>query len=286
MTALVAAAAGALVGLGAFVVVAGLFGRLGRTVRAPRLALPMWLRDRLLLRASGAAAGTVLVWAATGWPVGGVLAGLGAFSVPSLLGAKARRQAEVARIEAIAGWAEQLRDVMAAADGIQSAILATAPLAPPPIRPEVQRLADRLTHRERLVDSLRRFADEVSHPLSDMVVTSLVIASERQGTLGGLLGEVATSARATATMRLRVEAARARTYVTTRLIIGVTIGIAAWLVLLRRDYLEPFDSLGGQAMLLVIGATFAVSGVLMQRMARPDEPARLLAPFEHPGGLG
>ena len=29
--------------------------------------------------------------------------------------------------------------------------------------------------------------------------------------------------------------------------------------------------------LVVIGAVFAVSGVLMQRMARPDEPARLLA---------
>jgi hypothetical protein len=80
-------------------------------------------------------------------------------------------------------------------------------------------------------------------------------------------------------MRLRVEAARARTYVTTRLIIGITVAIAVWLVLLRRDYLEPFDSVAGQAMLVVIGTTFAVSGVVMQRMARPVEPPRLLAPM-------
>jgi Flp pilus assembly protein TadB len=183
----------------------------------------------------------------------------------------------VARIEAIAGWAEQLRDVMAAADGIQSAILTTAPLAPEPIRRDVVRLADRLVQQERLSVALRRFADDVAHPLTDMIVTSLLIASERQGRLANLLGDVAASARATATMRLRVEAARARTYVTTRLIIGVTIAIATWLVLVRRDYLAPFDTLGGQAMLVVIGAVFAVSGVLMQRMARPDEPARLLA---------
>jgi len=196
---------------------------------------------------------------------------------------KARRAAAVARIEAIAGWAEQLRDVMAAADGIQSAILATAPLAPQAIRPEVRRLADRLAQRERLAVALGRFADEVAHPLADMIVTSLLIASERQGRLGDLLSEVAASARATATMRLRVEAARARTYVTTRLIIGVTVAIATWLVVMRRDYLEPFDSLGGQVMLVVIGAVFAVSGVLMQRMARPEETSRLLAGADHDG---
>ena len=268
---------GALIGLGLFVGVVALVGQPSRLVARTRPALPPWLSDKTALRLSLAAVATVVVWAVTGWPAGGLIAGLAAAAGPSLVGAKARRQAAVARSEAIAGWAEQLRDVMAAADGIQSAIVTTAPLAPEPIRREVLRLADRLVQQERLSVALRRFADEVGHPLTDMIVTSLLIASERQGRLADLLSEVAASARATATMRLRVEAARARTYVTTRLIIGVTIAIATWLVLVRRDYLAPFDSVGGQAMLVVIGAVFAVSGVLMQRMARPDEPARLLA---------
>ena len=140
--------------------------------------------------------------------------------------------------------------------------------------------AEGWSHRDFLAAIL---AEEVAHPLTDMVVTSLLIASERQGRLADLLSEVAASARATATMRLRVEAARARTYVTTRLIIGVTIAITTWLVLVRRDYLAPFDTVGGQAMLVVIGGVFAVSGVLMQRMARADEPARLLAGVEAEG---
>lgn len=87
-------------------------------------------------------------------------------------------------------------------------------------------------------------------------------------------------------MRLRVEAARARTYVTTRLIVGVTIAMAAWLVLVRREYLAPFDTIGGQAMLVVIGGVFAGSGVLMARMARADEPARLLAAANPEGAWG
>ena len=283
MTIILAVVAGALIGLGLFVAVAAMLGQPSVPVQRATVELPAWLSDRLALRASLAAVSTIVVWAATGWPAGGVVAGIGAVALPSLVGGKARRQASVARIEAIAGWAEQLRDVMAAADGIQSAILTTAPLAPAPIRPEVRRLAERLAQHERLTVALRQFADEVAHPLTDMIVTSLLIASERQGRLSDLLGEVASSARAMATMRLRVEAARARTYVTTRLIIGVTIAITTWLVLVRRDYLEPFDSVGGQAMLVIIGAVFALSGVLMQRMARPDEPARLLAGVEGEG---
>jgi hypothetical protein len=110
-----------------------------------------------------------------------------------------------------------------------------------------------------------------------MVVTSLLLASERQGRLGDLLSEVARSARQTATMRLRVEAARARTYVTTRLIVGITVLITTWLLVFRREYLAPFDTAGGQVMLVVIGGVFVGAGVLMRRMAEPNEPARLLS---------
>jgi len=272
---MVGALGGALVGLGALVVAAGAVG-VEWHPRAPRL--PTWAADRALLRAGLGAGAFVGAWLATGWPAGAVLAGGAAAALPSLAGARARRAEAVARIEAIATWAEQLRDVMAAASGIQEAIVVTGPLAPAPIAAEVAGLADALSRRERLGPALARFADEVSHPLADMVVTSLTLASQRQGRLGDVLGEVARSARQTATMRLRVEATRARTYVTTRLIVGITVAITAWLIVFRREYLAPFDTAAGQVMVIVIGATFAIAAVVMQRMARPVEPARLLGP--------
>lgn len=273
MTALAGAACGSLVGLGLFAIAAGLAG-----ARPPRLpGLPAWAGDRALLRAGLGAGAFVVAWVATGWPAGAVVGAVGGVGLPSLAGARARRAAAVARIEAIAAWAEQLRDVLAAASGIQEAIVVTAPLAPAPIGPEVRRLAESLaTRRERLAPALERFADEVAHPLADMVVTSLVLAAERQGRLGEVLGEVARSARQVATMRLRVEAARARTYVTTRLIVAMTLGMTAWLVAFHRPYLAPFDTAAGQAMVVVIGAVFCGAGVVMARMARPAEPARLL----------
>jgi tight adherence protein B len=281
VTSSLGALCGAIAGLGVFLAVAVVARPPSSAQRRPwsdRLRTSTWTNDRIALRLGAAVVALFAVWLATGWPVGGIAAGVTGAAAPSLLSAKRRRSDSLQRIEAIAAWAEQLRDVMAAADGIQSAIAATAPLAPPAIRPQVRRLAERLANRERLEPSLRRFADEVDHALADMVVTSLILASERQGRLGALLGEVARSARETAAMRMRVEAARARTYVTTRLIVGLTIAMAAWLILLRRDYMAPFDTAAGQAMLVLITAVFLISGVAMQRMARPHEPPRLLAP--------
>jgi tight adherence protein B len=276
VNAAVAAFCGALAGLGVLLVALGIRGTPPPQQRA-RWSTLARASDRLLLRATLAGAALVVVWIASGWPAGAAIAAVGGAAAPSLVGARARRKASVAKIEAIAAWAEQLRDVMAAAAGIQEAIVATGLLAPAPIRGDVQRLVERIsTRRERLRPALERFADDLSHPLGDMVVTSLLLAAERQGRLGDLLTEVARSARQTATMRLRVEAARARTYVTTRLIVGITILIATWLLVFRREYLAPFDSAGGQVMLVVIGAVFLGAGALMRRMAEPTEPARLL----------
>lgn len=276
MNALTGALCGALVGLGLLLVVLGIRGTPPPSSR-PGRQLPSWLSDRLLLRAALAAGALIGVWLATGWPAGAVIAAIGGALLFSIVGARGRRAAAVAKIEAIAAWAEQLRDVMAAAAGIQEAIVATGPLAPAAIGDEVRRLVDRIsTRRQRLRPALEQFADELDHPLGDMVVTSLLLASERQGRLGDLLSEVARSARQTATMRLRVEAARARTYVTTRLIVGITVLIATWLLVFRREYLAPFDTGGGQVMLVIIGSVFLGAGVLMRRMAEPTEPARLL----------
>jgi tight adherence protein B len=276
VNALTASLCGAVVMLGVLLVTLGVRGTDAPPTR--RSNRNVGGADRLLLRGSLAAGALVVVWLATGWPAAAVMAAVGAGAAPSLVGARARRNAAVARIEAIAAWAEQLRDVMAAAAGIQEAIVATGPLAPAPIAPEVQRLVERIsTRRQRLRPALEHFADDLDHPLGDMVVTSLLLASERQGRLGDLLSEVARSARQTATMRLRVEAARARTYVTTRLIVGITVLISTWLLVFRREYLAPFDTAGGQVMLVVIGAVFVTAGVAMRQMAEPNEPASLLA---------
>ncbi len=115
-----------------------------------------------------------------------------------------------------------------AAAGLEQAIIATAPVAPLPIRAEVVTLAVRL-EGERLAPALRAFADEVADPTGDLVVAALVLAAEHQAQrLGELLGSLAAAARDQATMRLRVEAGRARTRTSVKVVVGVTATLRWW----------------------------------------------------------
>ena len=207
-----------------------------------------------------------------------MLAALAAWSAPSVLGRDKEAAGAVARIEAIAGWTEMLRDTVSAAAGLEQAIAATAPLAPEAIRPQVTELAGRLASGARLDGALREFAAEVADPLADLVVAALIHAAAHHARrLGELLSSLAASARAQASMRLRVEAGRASLRTSVRMITTVTAVMAIGLVLLDRGYLAPYDSAGGQLVLLLVGVIFAAGFTLLRRMARHQQPARILA---------
>ena len=72
----------------------------------------------------------VVVGLVTGWPVAGVGAALGVLAGPAALGGTARRQQETATAEAIATWADMIRDTMAGASGLEESLIQTATVAP------------------------------------------------------------------------------------------------------------------------------------------------------------
>ena len=77
-------------------------------------------------------------------------------------------------------------------------------------------------------------------------------------------------------MRMRVDAGRARSRTSVRVIVITTILFAAGLVVFNRDYLSPFDSNFGQLVLLLIGALFATAFAWMTKLSRFREPERFL----------
>lgn len=286
-----AAVLGAGAGLGLLTVALALAGRLpetpGRRWRA-RLDARQW--EPSTVRVAAAVGAGVLVGTVTRWPVGAVLAAAAAWALPPLLGPDREHRRQVARTEAIAGWAEMLRDTLAAAAGLEQAILATASTAPGPIRTEVGDLAARIDQGQRLPDALRTFAAQLADPTADLVVASLVLAAERQAReLGPLLGNLATAAREQATMRMRVAAGRARTRTSVRVIVTATLAMAGGLVLLNRGYLGPYDSVTGQLVLAAIGAGSAAAFAWLARMARIRRPTRFLTGLSalgRPGSAG
>ena len=277
MVSLAGFAFGAVAGLGVLLVVLGFRGVEPRLEVRASLAQQLRGRvDRLNVRLGLACVAAGGAWLATGWPVGALLAGAGGWASPSLAGAKARRKAELGRLEALAVWAEQLRDTIGAAAGLQEAILATAKVAPLPIRAEVAELATRL-RREPLSVALRRFAGSLADPAADQIVAALALASERQaGNLVGLLSEVASAARQQVSMRLRIETGRARTYTQTMSVALITGGSVGLLVVMRSSYLDPYDTAAGQMVLAGVGLLFVVAAVSVVRLSRVERPNRHL----------
>jgi hypothetical protein len=273
VSALFGAVVGLLVAVGVWLVVAGATPRPVVDAGAKRTVDPA----HLLRRGGGAAAAFVIGWAATGWPAAGLLAAATSGVVPLLLAARRERAAVNERSESLAGWAEMLRDTISAHAGLREAIALTAPVAPVAIRPQVQALAAR-AERLPLGDALRRFGAEVADPVADLIVASLVIAAERQAQrLPELLARIAAAAREQASMRMRVETGRARTYASSRALVVITFGLAVGLLLFSPTFMAPYDTVGGQMVLMIIGGLFAGALAALVAMSRPALPPRLFA---------
>jgi Flp pilus assembly protein TadB len=212
------------------------------------------------------------------WLVAAVLLGAAAWYAPAFLARNREQARQIARIEAIAGWAELLRDTLAGAAGLEQAILASASLAPAAIHPEINALALRLETGQRLAPSLRRLADDLTDPTADLVIAALHLAATQHArNLGDLLGALAAAARDLASMRLRIDAGRARTRTSVRIIIATTTAFAGLLVTFNRDYLAAYDTVAGQLVLAVVGGLFATGFLGLARITAITQPGRFLA---------
>lgn len=187
----------------------------------------------------------------------------------------ADRQREV--VEAVATWAENLRDTMSASSGLEQAIVSTGPHCPVALRPAVQRLTASLRYGS-LEDCLIRFAHDVSHPTCDFVVAALVTASRHQTRdVASLLGHLASCARAECDLYLRIWVSRSRSRTAVRIIAGAVTSFVTGLLVLNPAYLAPFVSMEGSVVAALVAFLFAAALVWMHRIAAIDTPGRFIA---------
>jgi Flp pilus assembly protein TadB len=218
----------------------------------------------------------VAVLAFTRWPVAAAGAGLGVGLLASTVARNRLRIDLAAQAEALATWAEMLRDATGTPRGIEGVLVATAPTAPETIRPHVEALAQRLPYEplERALDGL---ADDLDHPLGDMVVTALRLSASTGGRqIRSVLNDLVTVAREEARMHGRVDVARARPRAQMRILLVMMAVFVGGLTLLAQGYLEPYRTLLGQVVLLFIGLCWAASLWLMGRLGQHHHVERFL----------
>lgn len=274
-TATLAILAGAMVGGGIFLLV-GFFMGVGLLPESESGEASDLLK-RLSRRTIVAALVGVALLVATRWIVLAVAGAVLVMVWPMLFGGARQEKLAAARIEALATWTESLRDTIAGAVGLEQAIPATVYAAAPVIRDDLALLADRMRVRVPLPTALRQFADDLNDPTADLVVSALIINARLRGPgLRQLLGSLADAARSELDMRQRVSASRAGTRRSAQIVVLFSIAVMLGLALFNRSFVQPYESVQGQMVLLVVVSLFAVGMLWMRRLAGVKLPRRFL----------
>lgn len=281
MTAVLAAAAGALTVSGILVAVVGLH----RTEpaapkpkrRTRRSTSSRWNQWRWVL----AVAIGLAVSAVTRWPVAGLIVTTAIVGLPYLLGSAKLAAKAIDRVEAIEEWTRRLADVLATGVGLEQALSTSSSTCPPPLRTEVTALVARLTARWPTEQVLRAFADDLDDAAGDFVVASLLLANRRRGPgLSGMLTAVAGSVADEVAARRKIEAERAKPRSTARLVTLITLGVAG-VLMLNGHYLAPYGDGLGQLVLLVIAGAFTGCLLWIRALTLAPPTPRFLT---EPGG--
>ena len=213
----------------------------------------------------------------SGWVIPGVVVGVGTmWTIAGWQDRQRSSDAEIAKLDALAAWVESVRDVLMAGEQPVGAITASVSACPPIIRPHVRRLAVGLARQEpELV--FRRFADDVDDPVADLVAAGLAIAIRRGARTVPVLTALAEQTREQVDRRRLVEAERAPTRREVQaLTLIMSLLVVGLLVFGRSEYLDAYDSTGGQLFLGVALAAYAGLVLRVQRLAAFPRPGRFL----------
>lgn len=251
---------------------------------APVVTISRGDARRLGVRFAAAIGVALLVLAMSGWLLPSIVLGVGAFAAAAGWQRRDREgSAEIERLDALASWIENVRDVLIAGEQPIGAITSTVSACPPIIRPQVRRLAAGLGRQDPEI-VFRRFADDIDDPLGDLVAAGLAIAIRRGARTVPVLTALAEQTRQQVDRRRLIEAERAPTR---REVQALTVIMGALVVLLlvfgRSHYLDAYGTPGGQLFLGVMLAGYVALIVRVQKLARFPRPDRFLT-ATRPGG--
>lgn len=222
--------------------------------------------------------GAALVFAVSGWIVPSLVVGAIVWYLANQMrGAGRTDTSSTERVDALASWVENVRDVLQAGNQPVGAIGATTETCPTVIRPQVRLLHARLSAGQSPDVAFRRFADEMDDPLADLVAVGLLIAVSRGSETEDVLSALAAQSRHQADRRRVVEAERApmqrEVQVVSLVMCALLVGVFAFA---RSDYLSAYDTAEGQLFLGVVLVGYAGMLVWVARLARFPRPSRFL----------
>jgi Flp pilus assembly protein TadB len=248
-----------------------------RTAAPARVAVGAMARPDLAPIVAGVIAFALPV-ALTGWLLPAlVVAASVAWTVRVARGRTRGDRHSVERVEALAAWVENVRDVLRAGHQPIGAIGSTVDSCPGVIRPSVRTMYARLSAGAGVELTLRRFADDLDDPLADLVAVGLLVAITRGAETEGVLTSLAQQTRHHAERRRIVEAERAPVQREVQMV-SVVMCVLLGLVFAfgRSEYLDAYDTVAGQVVLALVLVGYLALVAWVIRLTRFPRPSRFL----------
>jgi Flp pilus assembly protein TadB len=138
-------------------------------------------------------------------------------------------------------------------------------------------MVDRIRIREPLPDALVAFAEDLDDSSADVICAALLLNARLRGPgLRDVLTALAASTREELDMRRRIEASRKSIRRSVRLVLIIVLTMMGGLSVLNRTYVETYNSVLGQMMLLIIAALFLLGVLWLRSLAAPSKTERFL----------
>ena len=240
-----------------------LSGRLGRMSRKTRL------------RALAALAIGLVIAVLTGFLLAVVVLPAAVVGLPILL-SPATGGSTPERLQALEEWSRGLSGRLTVGMGLDSALKRSMSTAPEQIRPEVNRLVNRLWSGWDTDRALRVFADELDDEIGDFIAMNLVLAATNRGPgLAPALDGIAESVAATVRARRQIAADQQKPRTTATVVTAISIAVLGYMFL-NGSYIQPYTTALGQVILLVLGAVYVGILVWMRSMSKPPKTARIM----------
>ena len=248
-------------------------------LRRAKAELPLAWQARWRALVAASAVVTMVVWAWTGWPVHGLLAGAAVLGAPFILTPGTAAQQRIERLEALGQWLNHVAGVHTAGVSLTQTIRAAAKNPPAPIAGNVRALSERLRAGVDPHLAYALFADELSDGVVDHVVLLLQSHAVYKGpgladaleALAGTIHHKAQDARDIEADRAKV---RKSSRMTSSVILIVVLGC-----MLNNAWSSWYQTPLGQIFLAGLGIAFAFTLLWLRRIARSEPDPRLLEPL-------
>ncbi|NWJ47113.1 MAG: type II secretion system F family protein [Chloroflexi bacterium] len=238
---------------------------------AERLGLPpRQVQAALALGLPGGTGAMFIAWLVWHWPVLVLFAGILGFIAPLWVALSRRESERLAFQKDLAIAIDSLRSqLQSGGGGILSGLQHLGEKGPKRLREEFRQISEEVgLPGYGLEIALRRAQERLQDSQFDVAALSLIAADRGGGPVGDVLSLLSTTIRDHVRVRRQVRAEQVRSIWSARVIAISPIVILTFLKLIGGGYTDPYETAGGQLVLLM-GVLLMLGGYLsMRRLGR------------------